>query len=172
MPTPTGTALTGFTLPGIHQLSLRVGDVEETVTEFGQMSVNLNCDLATATPDKASFGNVDSPTEEQFVNGAFQIIGWASDLDAGVRSVELDVDGSLVATLTVADGTYGLQRTDVAASDVRVTTPNVGFAYVLDTTQLGDSQHDLTVYVNDSSGHRTLIGRRRFVVYNNNSTKQ
>jgi len=171
VPTPFGTVLTGYSLPGIHQLSLRVGDVEETVTEWGQMTVNLTCDLSSATPDKASFGYVDSPMQEQFINGAFQVLGWAADLDGAVSSVELAVDGTVVATLTTVGGTYGLRRDDVVAKDNRVASPFVGFAYVLDTTHLGDSEHDLTVYAN-STGHRTLIGRRKFVVFNNSGTKQ
>lgn len=172
IPTPFGVQLAGFTLPGKHTLSVRVGDEEETVSEFGAMSVSVTCDLSSSNPDKASFGNIDSPVSEQFVNGLMTVFGWAYDFDGGVTSVDILVDGYLIANLNPPAGTYGLRRDDVVASDNRVPTPFVGFAYGLDTTMLGDSEHDLTAYAYDHALHRTLIGRRKFVVYNNTATKQ
>jgi len=169
-PTPSGVALVGFTLSGKHTLSIRAGDEEETVTEFGEISVDLTCDAST-NPDRASFGNVDSPAQSQFVSGPFQVLGWAFDLDGPIGSVDVAVDGNIIATLSAAAGNYTLRRDDVPQHDSRVTTPFVGFAYVLDTTILGDSEHDLTVYANQGS-HHVLIGRRKFVVFNNNSIKQ
>jgi hypothetical protein len=172
IPTPFGTELRGFTLPGKHTLSLRVGDEEETVSEFGEMSVYITCDSTSSNPDRASFGNIDLPGSSQFINGVYTVLGWASDLDAGVTSVDLAVDGFVIANLNPVSGTYGLRRDDVVASDIRVTNPFVGFVYALDTTLLGDSEHDLTAYAFDSAGNRTLIGRRKFVVYNNTAIKQ
>lgn len=170
-PTPFGVLLAGYTVPGKHTLSVRVGDEEETVSEFGEMSVYVTCDLSSSSPDKASFGNIDSPGSEQFVNGLLTVFGWAYDFDGGVTSVDLAVDGYVIANLNFPAGTYGLRRDDVVASDNRVPTPFVGFAYGLDTTLLGDSEHDLTAYAYDHAGHRTLIGRRKFVVFNNTATK-
>jgi hypothetical protein len=172
IPTPQGVALAGFTQGGKHTLSLRAGDEEETVTEFGAMSVNITCDTASANPDRASFGNVDSPLEHQGVAGIFNVTGWVFDLDSVVLSVDLVIDGFIVANLNVPSGTYGLRRDDVVASDLRVTSPFVGFAYALDTAAFGDSEHDLTIYANASSGRRTLIGRRKFTIFNNTATKQ
>lgn len=173
VPTSSGVQLAGFTLPGKHTLSLRVGDEEETVSEFGAMSVYVTCDASSSNPDKASFGNIDVPGNETFVTGVLPVLGWAHDFDlGGVTSVDLAVDGTVIVNLNVPTGTYGLRRDDVIASDIRVSTPFVGFAYGLDTTRLGDSEHDLTAYAYDRAGHRTLIGRRKFIVYNNTSTKQ
>jgi len=78
-----------------------------------------------------------------------------------VSSVEMDVDGQVVG-----NANYGLYRPDVPANDPRVFFPNVGFSYVLDTTRLSNSAHDLVIYVRDSAGHRTEIGRRKCVVDN------
>ena len=168
-PTPLGAALVGFTVPGKHTLSVRVGDVDDTVVQWGSISVNLVCDPASPNPDRASFGNIDAPTT--IVSGTTPVLGWAFDLDGGVTSVDVVIDGTTIANLTAAAGTYGLRRDDVVASDPRVTTPFVGFAYGLDTTKLGDSQHDLTIYAYDHAAHRTSIGRRKFVVFNNTATK-
>ena len=97
--------------------------------------------------------------------------GWVFDLDTVVTSVDLVIDGTIVANLNVPSGTYGLRRDDVVAKDVRVTSPFVGFAYDLDTGSFGDSQHDMTIYANASNGRRTLIGRRQFSVFNNSPIK-
>jgi hypothetical protein len=172
IPTTFGPALSSYTVPGKHTLSVRAGDEEETVSEFGAISVDITCDTTVTTPDKASFGNIDAPGPEQFINGLFTVFGWAYDFDSGVTSVDIEVDGFFKANLNKPAGTYGLRRDDVVATDNRVPTPFVGFVYALDTTLLGDTEHDLTAYAFDPAGHRTLIGRRKFVVFNNTSTKQ
>ncbi len=165
IPTGTGTngqntALVGFTNPGTHTLAIRAGDVEETVSQFGAMSVNILCDQVDG--DQPAFGYIDTPLDYQFINGTFEVFGWATDLQ-GVRTVELDVDGQVVGTAN-----YGLYRPDVPANDPRVLFPYVGFSYILDTTQLSNSAHDLVVYVIDNQGNKSEIGRRRAVVDNNN----
>jgi hypothetical protein len=171
-PTPRGVELAGFTLPGKHTLQVRAGDEEETVTELDPISVDITCDVTSSNPDRNSFGDIDSPGAGQWIAGTFPVLGWAFDLDAAVTRVDVAVDGFVLASLTKANGGYGLRRDDVPLNDIRVTTPFVGFAYALDTTKLGDTHHDLTIYVFDSGGHRTLIGRREFVVFNNTPVKQ
>jgi hypothetical protein len=42
----------------------------------------------------------------------------------------------------------------------------VGWSFALDTTTLANTAHDLNVYASDCRGNRVLIGRRRFVVFN------
>ena len=159
---PTVFDIVGFTLPGKHTLAVRVGDEEETVTQLGAMSVNVFCDNSGA--DFPAFGYVDTPSDYQFINGIFNVYGWAFDFN-GVRRVEDDVDGQIFGTAT-----YGLSRPDVPAIDPRVPSVSVGFSFLLDTTRLSDSEHDLVIYVVDQqfgAGGRTEIGRRKFVVNNN-----
>ncbi len=163
---PTAQAQTfrvvGYTLPGKHTLAVRVGDEEETVTQLGAMSVDIFCDQTEF--DRPAFGYIDTPSDYQFINGIFEVFGWATDLD-GVQRIEVDVDGQVVGLAT-----YGLSRPDVPAADPRVGSINVGFGFALDTTQLSDSEHDLVIYVVDLTfgvPRRTEIGRRKFVVNNN-----
>lgn len=163
---PTAQAQTfrtvGYTLPGKHTLAVRVGDEEETVTQLGAMSVDIFCDQTEF--DRPAFGYIDTPSDYQFINGIFEVFGWATDLD-GVQRIEVDVDGQVVGLAT-----YGLSRPDVPAADPRVPSVNVGFGFALDTTQLSDSEHDLVIYVVDLTfgvPRRTEIGRRKFVVNNN-----
>ncbi len=169
IPTGTGTngentQIVGFTTPGKHTIAIRAGDEEETVTQFGAMSVDILCDQVGG--DQPAFGYIDTPSDYQFINGVFQVFGWAYDLQ-GILAVELDVDGQVVGN---AD--YGLFRPDVPPNDPRVPFPNVGFSYILDTTRLSNTEHDLVIYVTDRLGNRTEIGRRKAVVDNNVPTHQ
>src|SRR5262245_39094482 len=115
---PNIQVLVGFTNVGAHQLSLRAGDFEETVTQFGAMAVNVLCDQTEG--DQPAFGDIDSPTNYQYIDGTdFQIFGWAYDLQ-GVVTVEVDVDGQVVG-----DEEYGLFSHDVTAEATRVPVKHV-----------------------------------------------
>ncbi|HWZ86052.1 MAG TPA: Ig-like domain-containing protein [Thermoanaerobaculia bacterium] len=159
---PNFPILVGYTTAGAHTVAIRAGDLDETVTQFSAMSVEVLCDQIDG--DQPAFGFIDSPTNYQYISGTFQVFGWAYDLQ-GVSSVELDVDGQVVG-----NPTYGLFRPDVPISDPRVPSPYVGLSFMLDTTTLSNSAHDIVVYVIDHLGNRTEIGRRKAVVNNNVST--
>lgn len=167
-----GGIVTGFTNSGKHTIALRVGDDNDTVVQIAAMSVDVLCDFTTVNPDRPAFGFVDTPSEYQFINGTFVVSGWAWDWDGGISSVDLDIDGQVVANLTAPLGTYGLYRPDVPANDIRVPTPYVGFFYPIDTTHMTDTEHDLSVYGWDAFGRRTEVGRRKFVVLNNSPIKR
>ena len=189
-------------VPGKHDITVRAGDVAETVSAIGiPLSVNFTtgCPPTTAVT-RPSIGNIESPTNYEFISGIGDcsssdpeehvacVTGWAFDADgfsclsSSVSRIEVDVDGECAGApghaVTDAGGcpaisraTWCQPRPDVKATDVRVSVVNTGFFYSLDTTKLADSAHDLNVYVTDSGGHRTLIGRRKFVVNNNLSTR-
>jgi hypothetical protein len=165
---------TGLTNSGKHTLAIRVGDDEATVIQIGAMSVDVLCDLSQPNPDRPAFGYIDAPVEYQFLNNTFMVEGWADDFDGGISRLELDVDGVVLATMDAPSGTYGLDRPDVPANDIRVTNRFVGFFYPLDTTKMGDSEHDLVIYAYDNSSppHRSEIGRRKFIVVNNSPIKR
>jgi hypothetical protein len=152
---------TGFTSPGKHTIAIRAGDEEETVSQIGAMSVDILCDSSN---DQPSIGFIDTPSDYQFINGVFEVFGWAYDFQ-GVLEVQVDIDGHVVG-----DAVYGLLRVDVPINDFRVPSIFTGYSFFLDTTELSDSAHDLVIYVVDRGGRRTEIGRRKFVVNNNVTT--
>jgi hypothetical protein len=154
----------GYTTAGKHTIAIRAGDEEETVSQIQAMSVDILCDQTAA--DQPPIGYIDAPSDYQFIDGLFLVLGWAYDFQ-GVQRVDVDLDGQVVGVAT-----YGLSRPDVPSNDPRVGSSNVGFSYVLDTTQLPNSPHDLVIYVLDKKGHRAEIGRRKFVVNNNVTTNQ
>jgi len=152
------------TVAGKHTLQIRAGDERETVTQFGAMSIDILCDQASGnTP---AFGYIDTPSNNQFVDGFFEVFGWAFDFQSVLR-VEVDVDGQVIG-----NAVYGLSRPDVPLQDPRVRSQFVGFSYIADTTKLSDSEHELVIYVVDRSNVRSEIGRRKFVVDNNVGTHQ
>jgi len=152
------------TVAGKHTLAIRAGDEEETVTQFGAMSIDILCDQTSGnTP---AFGYIDTPSDYQFINGFFEVFGWAFDFQSVLR-IEVDVDGQVLG-----NAAYGLSRPDVPVQDPRVHSSQVGFSFILDTTKLSDSEHDLVIYVVDRSSVRSEIGRRKFVVDNNVGTHQ
>ncbi len=166
-----GRRFVGGTNSGKHTLAIRVGDDEATVIQIGAMSVDVLCDLSNTNPDHPAFGYIDQPSEYEFINQTFDVSGWAWDFDNGISSLIVDVDGQTVATLDAPSGTYGIDRPDVPANDIRVPTPFVGFNYPLDTTRMTDTEHDLVIYAFDFFGRRSEIGRRKFVVLNNSPIK-
>ena len=162
---PNTQVLIGYTNTGAHSIAVRAGDVTETVTQFGAMSADILCDQTKG--DQPAFGNIDSPTNYQYIDGTdFEIFGWAWDLQ-GVTTVQIDIDGQVVG-----NAQFGLFRPDVRKIDPRVPSDYSGFSFVLDTTMLSNSAHDIVVYVIDRNGNRTEIGRRKAVVNNNVSTHQ
>jgi hypothetical protein len=174
---PGGALITGVTSSGAHTLALRVGDNEGLVAQIDTIAVDVLCDFSVVNPDRPAFGFIDTPSEYQFIDGMFVLSGWAWDFDGGISSLDVEVDGQLIANLTAAQGTYGLYRPDVPANDIRVPTPYVGFFYPLDTTHVSDTEHEIAVYAWDKPGfgiapRRSEVGRRRAVVLNNSPIKQ
>jgi hypothetical protein len=168
---PNFSTVVGAVAAGKHTLSVRVGDVEATVIQLGAMSVDVVCDQSSA--NRPAIGYIDGPSVYQFVNGIIPIYGWVFDFDgihatSGVEDgVQIDIDGQVVARTN-----NNFLRPDVPANDPRVNTPNVGFQISFDTTKLTDGEHEVVVYVLDALNVRSEIGRRKFVVQNNVTTRQ
>ncbi len=190
IPDPFGHPIcAGLIGDGKHTIAIRAGDEKETVSQFSAISVDVLCDTGEFG-DISAFGYIDSPLPLQFVKGLFSFSGWAFDYDNGgnsanvngITQLDIDIDGQVVGTLFPPFAS----RPDVPANDFRVLptftatgpTAFVGWAFNFDTSTLSDSQHDLVVYAWDtpipSSGRpsfRSEVGRRKFVVFNNTTTK-
>ena len=101
-----------------------------------------------ATPVGAIRVNIDRPNNQSSAfSGTAAFGGWAYS-NALVTGVQVSVDG-------IANGTasYGGNRQDVCtALGTKPGCPNLGWDYVLDTTQFADGTHTLGVTVTDASG--------------------
>ena len=99
--------------------------------------------------------DIDRPTVSSGPVGGLALVGgWAIDNSAAIARLEILVDGTSVGLAT-----YGAVRTDVCAVyPGRRGCPNVGWNFLLDTTQFADGTHQLEVTGTSTNGQRATIG--------------
>jgi len=134
---------TGIT-SGTHTLSVRETGLNGGVTTY-QRSINV-------IPVQ---GNIDVPnTDGQLVSGAqYQVGGWVLD-GGGVTKVEILVDGTLMG-----QATYGILREDVYNAYPSYNNHNSGFGYNLNTTNIANGSHTLSIRETGSNGGVTIFQR-------------
>jgi hypothetical protein len=148
---------------GRHVLKVRVGDQEQTFADIPNTSgipVWFTC--ADRTQDFPSRGFIDYPQNMEFLNGTVTFSGWATDDNQGIQLVEIFVDGNFMGPAQ-----YGLARPDVAAVFPTLAgAQNSGWRFTIDTRQLSDSRHRLTVTTLDRANNRSELGSADFFVDN------
>jgi hypothetical protein len=148
--------------PGSHQLSIRVGDQFEQVTEIASVAVDFVCREDNA--NDPSIGQIELPIPGLLYGGTILVSGWAVDLQC-VAAVLVYVDGNLVQFATLNQ-----PRPDIVSlypSYVGNTcTTQPGWFTFIDTTQLSNGVHELSAVVFDTTGATTFIGKRPFTVDN------
>jgi N-acetylmuramoyl-L-alanine amidase len=149
--------------PGAHVLKVRVGDQEGQFTELpGPQGVPVFFNCAEANTDFASLGFIDRPVNFDLLKGTIIFQGWALDQNLGVNQVEIYIDGNFRGIAQ-----YGALRSDVHDVYPFITNSlNSGWSYSMDTRQLSDIRHRLTVRVLDNAGHESEIGSVDFYVDN------
>jgi hypothetical protein len=155
----------GFT-EGAHILQVKAWDKEESWALLKDVPIVMECASATSNPPPLAY--VDDPTNYELVSGVFPVLGWAVDLDYVVR-VRIKIDGVVqVDAVTGKDyAQYGLASPDVAL--IYPYYPQASYArfrFYLDTTKLSNSEHDLTIEVEDGVSSRRAAATRRFLVDN------
>jgi Bacterial Ig domain len=156
-----GTQFGGVSLypPGSHELSIRVGDQFENVTQIAAIATTFNC-IDDTNKDQA-IGGIDQPTPGLLYGGLITVSGWAVDFE-GVAAVLVYVDGNLVQF-----GALGLQRPDIVSEYPNFpANPAPGWYTFIDTTQLSNGVHELEVQVVDNNDVYSFIGKRPFNVEN------
>ena len=85
---------------------------------------------------------IDRPNAENSVLiGTAGFTGWAINDNAAISTVSISIDGVLYG-----NATYGVNRPDVCGVfPARPGCPNVGWTFLVDTTQLADGAHTLAV---------------------------
>ena len=150
---------------GAHYISVRVGDVEDTVTIMDQIPVFFKCVYRVQGGTQlAASGYIDVPSPYQYMSGVVRFEGWAIDYNK-VCAIQIYVDG-----IYQGDALYGDLRQDVHDTwDWSVWGLYSGWHFDLDTTPLNDGEHDLVVQVKDCLNDVRILGERRFVTDNNPS---
>lgn len=158
-----GTLLALGVPPGPHNIKVRVGDLEQTFTTLpNPAGVNVFFSCAPATADFSSLGYIEMPTPNDLIGGTVTFYGWAADENGGVRQVNIYIDGQYMGPAA-----YGFNRPDVRDVYPQIQgAANSGWMYVINTAQLANSKHRLTVEVIDNGGHKVIIGSQDFYVDN------
>ncbi|HVR44727.1 MAG TPA: hypothetical protein VMS56_14935 [Thermoanaerobaculia bacterium] len=151
--------------PGHHVLKVRVGDQEQTFAELpGTAGVNVFFTCVEDNFNFAPLGFIDFPNKMDFIGGTVAFHGWAVDRNQGVRVVNVYVDGHFMGPAA-----YGFIRPDVRDAHPTVSgSLHSGWVYTIDTNQLSDGRHRLTVEVIDNQGNEGIIGSVDFFVDNLN----
>ncbi len=155
----------GFT-EGAHLLQTKVFDKQETWAPLKDIPIILECATQQTNPPPIAY--VEDPTNYKFVNGVYPVIGWAMDLNT-VQRVRIKIDG-----VVQTDAVTGLDYAEygLPSPDLPILYPNfpqnfqARFRFFLDTTLLSNSEHDLTIEVQDGFGVKRAAATRRFLVDN------
>jgi hypothetical protein len=149
--TISGTPLT----PGTAVFAVRVTDsAQQTATRTLAIKINPADKLAP-------FGALETPDHNATLTATVNGTGWALD-NVGVTLIEVLVDGQ-----KITDASYGNPRPDIGAAwNSFPNAANAGFRFALDTTQLANGEHRMSVRVFDAQGNSTVIGSRPFQVQN------
>jgi hypothetical protein len=95
--------------------------------------------------------NLDMPIAHATISGNnVQISGWAFD-DTAVSNVSVFVDDGFKG-----NAVYGSNRADVANTWPNA-TPNIGWLFSLDSTQLTNGAHPITIHATDTSNNEAIL---------------
>ncbi|NGQ97126.1 S8 family serine peptidase, partial [Brevibacillus sp. SYP-B805] len=103
-------------------------------------------------------GGVDTPLNGATVNGPFDIAGWFLD-PSGVGKIDIFVDG-----IVVGEAMYGEARPDIAAAYPAYQNGNAGFRYRLDTANLSEGSHVITLRETGLDGTQHMLEERTIIV--------
>ncbi|MCX6546031.1 MAG: M12 family metallo-peptidase [Acidobacteria bacterium] len=138
-------------------------DQEGHATTLGTKTISV--DNAHASKP---FGSIDTPAYGETTSGSFFNFGWALT-PLGSASCRIDNGGVQVSidSLPLATAMYGDARSDIAAAfPAFLNSTNASGAYLVDTRQLSNGQHQIGWLVTDSCGRQDGIGSRFFTVLN------
>lgn len=159
----TGASLNvNFTYFGRHLITATVSDTSGT-----KIAKSIELLVSETTAPQVW---IDAPGHNQQVTGNnVQVAGWAIDHSGIPAAPTFKVDGVTVSLTNVVR----TQRADVCAAYPAVTDPNcpnVGWQGTLDTRQMTNGSHTLTMTVTDffgntNSTNRTFITQNQATVY-------
>ena len=107
---------------------------------------------------------IDTPQADAILSGKVTIAGWAYNEHMGIESIDILLDGQVVAKAN-----YGLSRSDVAASmnvQTDPNTPNLGFEAEIDTTYIENGNYWLELMLINSQGNSLPYGKRSLKIDN------
>jgi pro-kumamolisin-like protein/subtilase family protein len=133
---------------GTHALTV------SAYTTAGQSTlVTRSFSVSNRSTASAVLAGFDTPGQQNSIMlGPVTFTGWAIDLNAVVNSVTVAIDGSVRGTAS-----YGASRPDVCTIYPSSSNcPNVGWKFEVDSTQLANGTHTVTITIAAGSGTNTL----------------
>jgi hypothetical protein len=141
---------------GWHTIFLRVTFSDMTKTDYGERQVYVDSSI-----NQAPFGELEMPGESQPMSGVFPVTGWALD-EGSIEDIEVMIDG-----LVVGHAVTGIHRPDVAHRfPSHPGADYAGFVRMLNTSEIINGIHVISVRVRDDEGASRVIGRRYVQVSN------
>jgi uncharacterized protein YjdB len=114
--------------------------------------------ICTVTVSDKVIGVLEKPTGGEMLRGEYPIQGWFLD-GTGVSKIEILIDGNLIG-----ESMYGLKRNDVAAVYPQYQNNNSGYSFNLNTSQLTEGEHILTIRETGRNGEQKELPPRKFFV--------
>ena len=125
---------------GPHTLTV-TGFTAEGVPRKSTQNIVFIASNANSAAQNKSRMYTDVPAPQKIYSGLTTFFGWAIDDTSAIQSVSVAIDG-----ISYGSAGYGTNRPDVcAAYPGRAGCPNVGWSFSIDTAQLTDGSHTLTV---------------------------
>ncbi len=129
---------------GQHRLIVRETGKNGASNELESILVNVQ-----NSPVK---GYLDNLTNGSTLKGEIVIEGWYLDI-SGVSKIEVLVDGK-----SMGEAQYGIARTDVGKAFPEYQNTNSGFRFALDTKNLANGQHRITVRETGNNSVKNELG--------------
>jgi beta-N-acetylglucosaminidase len=137
---------------GQHTITVKGTGNNGTVTTLDSVGVNvLNAPVR---------GYSESPSNGSTVKGDAVVGGWFLD-PSGVAKIEILVDGQSIGLAQ-----YGISRPDVANAFPEYQNSTSGYKYILNTRNLTNGQHTITVRGTGNSGAITTLDSTKINVQN------
>ncbi|XJZ26975.1 Ig-like domain-containing protein [Bacillota bacterium Lsc_1132] len=137
---------------GSHSLTIRETGNNGISTVLSSIKVNIS--------NLPKIGTIDTPINNSMITGNSVVKGWFLD-QSGVSKVDVLVDGKNIGTAE-----YGLSRPDVQKVFPDYQNANSGYQYTLNTKNLSDGQHTLTIQETGADGTITALSNIIITVQN------
>ncbi|NHM30023.1 Ig-like domain-containing protein [Neobacillus terrae] len=145
---------------GQHIISVRETSKKGTVSNLTGKNVSVQNQSLSTSQSLTTRGTFDSPINGSIVKGNTLVRGWFLDSN-GVSKIEVLVDGKIMGPAQ-----YGISRLDVQRVYPQYQNANSGYQYTLNTTNLSNGQHTLTVRETSKNGAIVNLPSRTVNVQN------
>jgi fibronectin type 3 domain-containing protein len=136
---------------GTHRITIREIGNNGSQLVLPECTVNVSHKLQTR-------GHLDVPKDNMTIGGRYCVMGWFLDTSS-VSKIEVLVDDAVAG-----EAKYGYSRPDVSTVYPDYKNANSGYVYLLDTTQLSEGVHTITVRETGMDGNETTLKPHTFIV--------